>query len=561
MHGRLFVPGVVRRDAVFFRLMRRPCKAGIIVLTRAVSASERISIKKKEWGAHVKDAIALIQNNQHHQALDEMQKAVRLAPNERDVQYWLANAYRMTGNTEQALDIFRDLLAARPGDFEVSFAKAFLLREAGRPAEAADALLRASGQPGVGSHQLLQVAGFLRDSNQYTAAIKVLERVIELTPEDTDLQFKMARLYQATGKFDLALEALRKTLELAPSTGPAWTVLAQQKRFESTDDPDYQRMEAAAGQSLGSEADMCIRFALAKAQDDLQQWSPAWENYQQANHAMAQRSPWNRRAWDTFVDRSIENTRPVRPSAPAMDRKAVFIVGMPRSGTTLLEQMLDRHPNIQGRGEMGFLPHFAGQSAAWGQVDAGQRDEMARILWTQMRLEGPEDGAYIDKNPLNFRFLPYLFELLPTARILHVTRDGRDSCVSCFFQLFEDTSDMAFSYTLEHLVGFYSGYRRLMAHCEAVYSQHIHRVRYEDLVNSAEDVLADALKFMGVDWHDAVTMPGERDRVVRTASVWQARQPVYARSVGRWQHYADQAPDFFARIAEIDASYESRETV
>lgn len=560
MRGRPFVFGQAMLDAAPSRLMRGVRKAGIIDLTRAVGASERISISKKAWGAHVEDAIALIQNNQHHQALAEMQKAAQLAPDERDVQYWLANAYRMTGDTERALELFRELLAARPGDFEVSFAKAFLLREAGRPAEAADALLQASGQPGVSAHQLLQITGFLRDSNQYTAAIEVLERVIALAPQDTDLQFKLARLYQATGKFDLALEALRKTLELAPSTGPAWTVLAQQKRFESSDDPDYQRMADAVGQSLGSEADMCIRFALGKAQDDLQQWSPAWENYLQANQAMANRSPWNRRAWETFVDRSIENTRPV-PAAPATDRKAVFIVGMPRSGTTLLEQMLDRHPDIQGRGEMGFLPHFAGQSAAWGQVDAAQRDEMARILWTQMRLEGPEDGAYIDKNPLNFRFLAYLFELLPTARVLHVTRDGRDSCLSCFFQLFEETTDMAFSYSLEDLVAFYSGYRRLMAHWEAVYSQHIYRVRYEDLVNSADDVLADALQFLGVDWDDAVTMPGKPDRVVRTASVWQARQPVYARSMGRWRHYADQAPDFFARIAGIDAKYESRESV
>ena len=522
----------------------------------ALCASETISISKKEWRAHVQDAIALIQQKQPQQALAEMHKARRLAPKERDVQYWLANAYRMTGKTDRALEIFRVLLAARPDDFEVSFATAFLLREAGRPGEAGEALLRASEQAGVGSQQLLQITGFLRDSNQYNAAVQVLKRAILLAPEQADLHFKLARLYQATGRFDLALGALRKTLDVAPSTGPAWTLLAQQKRFESADDPDYKRMQDAVGRSHGSEADMCLRFALGKALDDLQEWSSAWENYQEANQLMARKSPWNQRAWDTFVQRSIESTRRARPAAPAAGRNAVFIVGMPRSGTTLLEQMLDRHPQISGRGELGFLAHFAGQSTTWGRIDDSQRVEMADTLWTQMRLEGPEDGVYIDKNPLNFRFLEILLDLMPTAKVLHVTRDGRDSCLSCFFQLFEHTPDTAFSYSLEHLVAFYSGYRRLMKHWEQAYAQNIHRVRYEDLVNSSEEVLADALGFLGVEWDDAVTMPGEHDRVVRTASVWQARQPVYTRSVGRWRHYAEEAPDILARISEIDASFD-----
>lgn len=486
-----------------------------------------------------------------------MHKAEQLAPNERDVQYWLANACRMTGQTNRALDLFQALLAARPDDLEVSFAAAFLLREAGRPGEAGKVLLKASEQAGVNSHQLLQIAGFLRDSSQHAAAIQVLKRVTQLEPEQTDLHFKLARLYQATGEFDLALEALRKTLDIAPSTGPAWTLLAQQKRFESLEDPDYQRMQAAIGQSYGSEADLCLRFALGKALDDLQQWPSAWENYREGNQLMARSSPWNQRAWETFVERTIESSGRAKPEASAAGRSAVFIVGMPRSGTTLLEQMLDRHPAISGRGELGFLADFAGQSAAWGQINAADRAEMASILWTQMRLEGPEDGTYIDKNPLNFRFLEILFELMPTAKILHITRDGRDSCLSCFFQLFEATPDTAFSYSLDHLVAFYSGYRRLMAHWEQVYAKRIHRVRYEDLVNPGGDVMGDVLTFLGVEWHDAVLRTQDQDRVLRTASVWQARQPVHTRSVGRWQRYTDQAGDFFDRISAIDADFES----
>jgi len=508
-----------------------------------------------DWRTLTNNGIALLRQSQPQKALSQLQQAKRQAPKERDVKYWLANAYRMTGNTNRALNIFRKLLAERPGDFDASFALAFLLRDAGTPGDAASVLLKASGQPAVTLDQLLQITGFLRDSNQIATAIQVCERAAAMSPGQADLHFKLARLYQATGAFDLALDALRKTLDLKPSVGPAWSVLAQQKHFRATDDVDYMRIQSAAGQSYGREADMCIAFAFGKALDDLGQWPQAWAQYQKGNQLMSKARPWSQSAWRNFVEQSIKNSGKTEPAASATGRNAVFIVGMPRSGTTLLEQMLDRHPGITGRGEMNFLAHFAQQLSASGPKTGPQRQEMADVLWTQLRLEGPENGIYIDKNPLNFRYLDVLFELLPTAKVLHVTRDGRESCISCYFQLFQH-ADTDFSNSLEHLVDFYSGYRRLMANWEKVYAKRIHWVNYKELVSSSDDVLAKVLRFLGTEWDDAVTQTGDQEQLVRTASVWQARQPVHTRSVGRWGQYYDQAPEFFTLLSAIDSDYD-----
>jgi hypothetical protein len=229
---------------------------------------------------------------------------------------------------------------------------------------------------------------------------------------------------------------------------------------------------------------------------------------------------------------------------------------MPRSGTTLLEQILDRHPRITGRGELNQLAFFASQRATLGQPGSAQRRSVADVLWTQLRLEGPDAAHYIDKNPLNFRYLDLLFEIFPDARVLHVTRDGRASCLSCYFQLFEH-ADTAFSCRLEDLVLFYSGYRRLMAHWESVWPERILRVEYSELVGNVHDAVARILTFLGVGWDDAVLRKPGRERVVRGASAWQARQPVHQRSIERWRHYYDQAPDFFDRLAAIDAQYPS----
>jgi len=510
---------------------------------------------RDDWRTLTDNGIALLRQSQSQKALIQLQRAEVQAPHERDVRYWLANAYRMTGETNRALGIFRKLLAEKPDDFDTSFALAFLLRDTGTPGEVAKILLKASGQPSVTQKQLLQITGFLRDINQFAAAIQVCERVVAMSPGQADLHFKLARLYQATGAFDLALDALRKTLDLQPSVGPAWTSLAQQKDFRATDDVDYKRIRAAATHSYGGEADMCIAFAYGKALDDLEQWPQAWAQYQKGNQLMSKTTPWSQSVWRKFVDQTTANAGKAESVASSARRNAVFIVGMPRSGTTLLEQMLDRHPDITGRGEMNFLAHFVQQGSGSAWITAAQRKEMADVFWTQLRLEGPENGTYVDKNPLNFRYLDVLFELLPTAKVLHVIRDGRDSCLSCYFQLFRHT-DTAFSNSLEYLATFYSGYRRLMANWEKIYPERIHRVRYDELVESSDDVLAKAHRFLGTEWDDTVVHPLDQVGIVRSASAWQARQPIHTRSVNRWRHYYDQAPEFFNTLSAIDSDYD-----
>jgi tetratricopeptide (TPR) repeat protein len=509
-----------------------------------------------DWRPLTKEGVSLLRQGRPQQALTLLMRARRLAPDERDVSYWLANACRMTGETGRSEDIFRELLTKRPDDFEASFGLAFLLREVGHPAPAADALLTASKQPGVGIEQLLQIAEFLRDNGQFVAAIEVRERAVKLRPKQADLHYDLGKLYQATGAFEQALEAFKKTLDLKPAMGPAWTAIAQQHNFRSTDDAIYTRIQAEAARSHDPETDMCIAFAFGKALDDLQQCSRAWEQYEKGNILASKAMPWTPSTWSNFVDRSIAANTGAESASNGVDRNAIFIVGMPRSGTTLLEQLLDRHPDISGRGELNFLDHLAKQRATSSGLTGTQRQEAADLLWTQMRLGGAEDGAYVDKNPLNFRYLDLLFALLPTAKVLHVMRDSRDTCLSCYFQLFQHP-DLAFSNALDGLVAFYAGYQRIMAHWETIYGDRIHRVRYEDLVRNSDRELASALGFIGMEWDDAMTQGMEKGRVVRTASVYQARQPIHSRSLARWRPYEKHAPEFFSRLAAIESGCEA----
>jgi tetratricopeptide (TPR) repeat protein len=509
-----------------------------------------------DWHVLVETAVSELQAGRWQQALADLQRAARVAPRERDVRYWLANAYRMAGQPLRSRDLFRELLAEAPDDFEASRAFAFMLREYGDPEQAAEVLTKAAERPALTLQQMLQVVGFLRNSNQFEAAIAVCEKALEIQAGQADLHFVLARLYQATGAFEQALAALRRTLELQPSNGGAWLALAHQRRFSTPEDADFKSIQAAAQETHDREIDACLAFAYGKALDDLQRWGDAWVQYQTGNRLMSAALDWQPASWSSSVQQTLDRHLKAAPAMPDPTRRAVFIVGMPRSGTTLLEQSLNRHPAIYGRGELNLLEEFATQLSAAGPVNSRMCRQLGDFLWNQMRLQGPESATYIDKNPLNFRHLDVLFALLPTARVLHVVRDGRASCLSCYFQMFQH-ANMAFTYRLDHLVEFYAGYRRLMAHWRTSYPERILEVSYDELVNSSRATLAEVLQFLGTDWDDAVLQGSGPATVVRTASVWQARQSIHQRSVHRWRNYAAAAPDFFRRLAAIDAHYGS----
>lgn len=508
-------------------------------------------MQNQSWQALTRQGIDAFRQKRYQDALILLQHAERKAPRVREVRYWLANTLRMTGNAGRSESLFRKLLAENPADIDAAFGLGYLLLSVGRTENAAEVLQATARQDGMEMEALLQIAGFLRNCNRFDAAIEVCERTRDMEPGRADLHFKLARLLQSTGRFDRALETLRLVLEMEPATGPAWTLLAQQKPFTEREDSDFLRLEQAAGAALGEEADMCVAFAYGKALDDLGDHTGAWAQYLRGNRIKAAAQPWNPGAWSTFVNDRTNSLPHPAPKGRDSGRKPVFIVGMPRSGTTLLEQMLGRHPGIEGRGETNLLGHFAAQLQQAAALSPSQKRSLGDYFWEQLRQQGPQQGVYIDKNPLNFRYLGELFQLLPDAKVLHMKRDGRDSTLSCFFQLFEH-EDMAFSYDLDHLAQFHAGYRKLMTHWQKTWPRRIHEVDYQELVADSERTLADVLEFIGLDWDDAVNRTDGRESVVRTASVWQARQQVHTRSVARWRNYYQQAPGFFDGLAKND---------
>ena len=235
------------------------------------------------------------------------------------------------------------------------------------------------------------------------------------------------------------------------------------------------------------------------------------------------------------------------PKATLRSDKPVFIVGMPRSGTSLVEQILASHPAVHGAGELDFIHHiwvgmlgmlgsnFGKYPKCLDNLTTEQVDGMADVYLSPLVAMKPDAVRITDKMPLNFLHLGLIASLFPSARIIHCRRDPMDTCLSCFMTHFN--YPQPFQHDLEHLGHFYRLYEKLMGHWKTVIDLPMLEVSYEEVVADPEAQSRRMVEFLGLPWNDDCLKFHQTKRPCATASVMQVRRPVYGSSVGRWRHY------------------------
>jgi hypothetical protein len=349
------------------------------------------------------------------------------------------------------------------------------------------------------------------------------------------------------GEFEEAAQHLMKATVDFPA---AFEQLTAVKRMTEADGPLVDRMRVLAERP---HLDMTLRtrleFGLGKAFDDLGDCAEAMRHYEAANGLKAMSARLNRPALAAKYDNVISGFTPEAlgrarqalavpgPAGPG-DDLPVFIVGMPRSGSTLVEQILSSHPAVAAGGELSFwVDRLRGWSAAGvTSLDAGALFKAAEDYRAELRRIGPRALRVTDKRLWNFELLWLIRLALPDARIIHCRRHPVDTCLSIFFANFSAREDYAWD--RGDLAFFYRQYERLMDHWRsALPPGRITEVEYETLIAEREAETRRLVAFCGLDWEDACLKPERNGRVVQTASLWQARQPVYTTSVARWRRY------------------------
>jgi tetratricopeptide (TPR) repeat protein len=473
------------------------------------SLRRAIALDPKLAGAYLDLGVLLDTQGRDAEALQAYNQAVSFSPKLSDIHRRIGELWQRYGKTEQAIAAYhRAATAARD--------------------TAAGRLLRGKA---------LLLEGKIQEAEQ------VLRRLVALDRNNIKAEAALADVLCTQGQFTEAILHYDRALAINPQRFESWIGLAGAMKFAEADRQRLAEMESAlALDGLTDKQRMALHFAIGKAYDDLRDYQDAMRHFDAANRIRGINARFDQAGFADYVDRMIKRFTPEffseRAELGTADQTPLLIVGMPRSGTTLVEQIVSSHPAIAAGEELAYWTSLAVPQETAEAADF--TPESARALATAylgvLRRIGGGARRVTDKMPFNFMRLGLIHVLLPNARIIHCRRNPIDTCLSIYATLFDGKMDFAASKAA--LALYYKQYARLMDHWEKVLPPgRFTEIRYEELIANREVETRRLIAFAGLDWDEACLLPERNGRTVNTASVWQARQPVYASSVERWRRY------------------------
>lgn len=426
-----------------------------------------------------------------------------------------------------------------------------VLKEQSRFAEAIDCFNRVIEIEPGNAQAWFQLAGALAPAALTYRAVDAYRKALELKPRFPGATLGLGHVLKTVGRQEEAIAAYRECIRLRPDNGESYWSLANLKTYRLTDE-DIGAMEAALERDdLSSQSRVNFLYAMAKAREDRGDFDGAWSYYVQGNDMQRRAEKYDPVQTECLHDAIIEVfDEPFLQSmegAGEPDPAPIFIVGLPRSGSTLIEQILASHSAVEGTSELPYVGRVAtslnrkrADGVSYPEAMRGlEPDGLARLGRDYLELADihrvEKRRRFIDKMPNNFPAVGFLHLVLPNATIIDARRHPLDSCLSCFRQLF--ARGQTFTYDLEDIGEYFLEYQRMMDHWHAVLPGKVLTMQYEVLVGDFENQVERLLEHCGLPFEEACLRFFETDRPVRTASSEQVRQPIHRRSIGFWRNY------------------------
>lgn len=479
-------------------------------------------------------------------AAERLERARQLAPQAPAVLLESGLLALARGRPAEAVPLLQALVAAQPAYAEGWFNLAYALERSNQPEPALEAYQQALqhglGQPWEAHNR---IGSCLVVLGREQAADPYFDQALSASPDYPPALFGKGMVRMAYGDFDGARQLFESALQKDPDRIEVYQQLVELRKYEDPEDPLLARLQALLGkEGLSDYALEKLHFSLGKMANDRSDYDTAFEHYAKAKALKKLRQPpFDRNTFRDLADRICASF----PELPARDANRVgdgpipvFIVGMPRSGTTLIEQILSCHSEVGGAGELAFMESVSRRPDLHYPEGVAEQSSDWRQAVRESYLQTLEDSAgkarfITDKFPANFKHVGMIATLFPEALFIHSRRDPRDSGLSIFFQDFgmgnlyaNDLDDIAF---------YFRGYEQLMHHWERLDQGRIYNADYEKLVADQEKATRQLLEFLGLDWEPACLRFHENPRKVSTMSRWQVRQPVYQASRERWRKF------------------------
>jgi tetratricopeptide (TPR) repeat protein len=505
------------------------------------SYSQAIAMHSEYIAAHSAMGTLLHRLGQIPQAILYYRQALALDPKQTQIQLQLGNAYQHQGQLDLATDSYRQVLELDPGNVDAYTNLGLVYRIADRREDAAACYLQALERDPQ-SIQTMVNLGFLRESQgQLDEAEDWFRSALAIRSNYQDGIAGLATVYEKRGDYRAAYALLRPQMKVPlPNIGTVLHFATACLRLGCGEEALPLVRRGLERQEITTNERSLLLFKLGDLNDGLTRFDEAFEAYCRGNSLSA--PVFQADDWVAGIDRLLAGfDRQVLerlPQANLYSELPVFVVGMPRSGTSLVEQILASHPEVHGAGELQDLFKFAASLPKGGldpeelaTLDPSWLTDAAEDYLMRLQARAPAAKRITDKMPTNFLNLVLIALAFPGARIVHCRRDPLDTCLSCYFQNF--SSRHAYTSRLDHLGIFYWQYERLMEHWQRILDLPIFEVRYEVLVADTETVSRELIAFLGLDWDSRCLEFHRTERFVNTSSYDQVRRPIYNRSVGR----------------------------
>lgn len=550
------------------------------------SFEQAVTLKPRFAEAQFNLGNALMATGEDAAAEKHYRKAIRSRPDYVDALNNLGNLLRQRGKVNEAGQLFRKVVKLAPDFAGGHFNLALAVQAQANYEEAIEAFRRALELDDRPAHMWEALGHCLRQQGALDDAEAAFDEALKRQPESTALlnalglvQFAKNRVDDALASFEAAL-ALDAALPLSQNhTGMACSALGDRSRaashfeqaiaidagfgdaYRNLAELDLDEAQARdligrisrqlANDTLAPLHRIDMQFALGKLLDDLGQFEEAFAAFETANQLKHVDVRFNAEAQGRYMDAIIEVFNAEYFEAAAShgesSEQPVFVVGMPRSGTSLVEQIAASHPRVFGAGELTFFPEHIMTLARRLESDKsfpycvkGKMEAIAQLAPAYLELlEQRADGAVrvTDKMPYNFLYLGVIAALFPRARVVHCRRDPMATCFSIYTRKLAGSHP--YSYDLQELGAAYRAYERLMGHWRTVLPMPLLDLDYEGLIADQEGCTRELIAFLGLDWDAACLDFHRTERAVTTASQWQVRRPLYASAAEHWRHYAD----------------------
>jgi tetratricopeptide (TPR) repeat protein len=486
------------------------------------------------------------------EALVPLAQATRRAPDDAEIVHVTALCLDHLGKTGPALAAYRQVLRLQPGHGYARLNLAVLTTRVGDPLEALDLFGQVETSTGVQPETFALAAQILHHAGEPDRALAYVDKALAAGLHPAEATTTRANVLIERGDFDGAEADLHKVLKLKKDSAWAYNRLAAIRRLRpGAERPLLRQAQDGSAPALTRIAAFSALYHLYAQNGDHER---AFEMLASSNALKSAEAPFDVRQDEAYCQRIIETYSPqhlARMQPSGFDRPGpVFIFGMPRSGTTLTEQILAAHPDVFARGERGDVHRIVTRTPGWPEtalsLDAASLHEQGREIHDIMFAAAEGRPMATDKTPGHYTLVGAIVCTLPRAKLVYVRRQPGDNALSLYEQIF--LRGLNFSYDLGQIGAVYRHHQRIMQHWIETCGLPIHTVDYDRLVQDPEPHIRRLLDFVGLDFRPECLTPHRVERSVNTSSVWQVRQPISAKSVGRWRRYERQLEPFFKAL-------------